>query len=256
MEWTPIPKVANVELTWLGRLIDSIGTPDMSFALLEAVNELVPVEEIAGFMIEEGAALSPFGASGRRADSERRAKSYAARLYRHDPLMHELSGQHAPGMMMVRVDRASRIRNDQYRWESFDEPCFGSRVSIARTQPQGWSTINFYLADDVPSDHAIDELSRFSVGIYPACRRHLGLAEWEQHAPTGAPCSIEGRLAERFPTLTPRERTICARTLSGQNSRAIAQTLGISAATVLTYRRRAYGRLGIHNASQLVQHLF
>ena len=51
--------------------------------------------------------------------------------------------------------------------------------------------------------------------------------------------------------LTPREQEVCRRILSGSSSEAISQALGISLHSTLTYRKRAYERLGISSQSEL-----
>jgi DNA-binding CsgD family transcriptional regulator len=51
--------------------------------------------------------------------------------------------------------------------------------------------------------------------------------------------------------LTPREQEVCRRILAGFSSEAIAQALGISLHSTLTYRKRAYERLGICSQSEL-----
>jgi len=61
---------------------------------------------------------------------------------------------------------------------------------------------------------------------------------------------IEQRLGSIFGCLTGRERAVCARTMVGMTAEAIALDLGISAASVLTYRRRAYERYRITHSNQ------
>ncbi len=52
-------------------------------------------------------------------------------------------------------------------------------------------------------------------------------------------------------TLTAREVEVCVRLLKGMTQDGIASDLGLSLATVKTYRNRAFARLGIHFKSQL-----
>lgn len=254
MVWVTVPDIASVEMGWLAHLIDSIGTPNMDFAMLSAVNVLVPVEEISGYLVDTS--LNPFGSYGRRADSLQRAKSYALHHHKQDPLIQELRTQHSPGLMLVRVDQASRIQDTWLRWNHFDEPGFRSRVSFVRTNPNGWSMINFFLTCETPDDRTLSELMRFSVAAFPVARRHFQLPDWELQNPgLNSAARLETKLAEHFPTLTPRERSVCAFTMLGRNSREIAMQFNITPATVLTYRRRAYERLGISSAAQLLGHL-
>jgi len=51
--------------------------------------------------------------------------------------------------------------------------------------------------------------------------------------------------------LTGREKEVCLGILSGLSSEAIAAELGIGLHSALTYRKRAYDRLGISSQNEL-----
>jgi DNA-binding NarL/FixJ family response regulator len=59
------------------------------------------------------------------------------------------------------------------------------------------------------------------------------------------------RLLAACPALTPRELDVCERLLLGWSHDGVAADLGLSTATVKTYRTRAFGRLGLHFRSEL-----
>lgn len=63
---------------------------------------------------------------------------------------------------------------------------------------------------------------------------------------------LEAKL-DRRTSLTLRERQVCARALFGMTSEATAIDLGIGTASVCTYRKRAYGRLNISGANELLR---
>lgn len=70
----------------------------------------------------------------------------------------------------------------------------------------------------------------------------------------GAPASAPGlraALQARCAALTTRELDICERPLRGWTYDGIAADLGLSTATVKTYRARAFARLGLHFKSEL-----
>jgi DNA-binding CsgD family transcriptional regulator len=56
---------------------------------------------------------------------------------------------------------------------------------------------------------------------------------------------------EPLSALTPREQEVCRHILLGLSSEAISQALGISLHSTLTYRKRAYERLGISSQNEL-----
>ena len=67
---------------------------------------------------------------------------------------------------------------------------------------------------------------------------------------------FQSRLETSFEDITPREVEVCAAIAVGMSSEAIALTLGISLNTVLTYRKRAYARLGICSQNELVRLIY
>jgi LuxR family transcriptional regulator, activator of tox operons len=61
------------------------------------------------------------------------------------------------------------------------------------------------------------------------------------------------RLRQVMPQLKRRESDVCIGIVRGKSSEAIALALGISVNTVLTYRKRAYARLGISSHNELIR---
>ena len=62
---------------------------------------------------------------------------------------------------------------------------------------------------------------------------------------------LEERFADRCAGLTARERQVCARAALGLSVEATALELGIGKTSVLTYRQRAYQRLGVTSPFEL-----
>jgi DNA-binding CsgD family transcriptional regulator len=71
-------------------------------------------------------------------------------------------------------------------------------------------------------------------------------------AELGSLCRIEERIKPARPDLTRREMQICARILYGLTTIGIALDLGIGEESVITYRKRAYRRLEIGTARELL----
>ena len=62
---------------------------------------------------------------------------------------------------------------------------------------------------------------------------------------------LEERFAARCPALTPRERQVCARAALGMSVEATALDLAIAKTSVVTFRQRAYRRLGVTSPFEL-----
>ena len=63
--------------------------------------------------------------------------------------------------------------------------------------------------------------------------------------------ALSARLHAVCGALTPRERAVLARVLLGMTSQGIALDLCIGMASVLTYRKRGYARLGVTSQAEL-----
>ncbi|MBX3270181.1 MAG: hypothetical protein KF729_07960 [Sandaracinaceae bacterium] len=61
---------------------------------------------------------------------------------------------------------------------------------------------------------------------------------------------IQAMLADT--TLTPRERDVVARLLSGATTREMASSTGLTVATINTYLKRVFGKLGVHSRVELM----
>lgn len=72
----------------------------------------------------------------------------------------------------------------------------------------------------------------------------------------GPACALRERLLQAAPDLSDREAEVCALIARGCTSEAIGLQLGISINTVKTYRKRAYGRLGISTQNELLRLAF
>jgi DNA-binding NarL/FixJ family response regulator len=66
-----------------------------------------------------------------------------------------------------------------------------------------------------------------------------------------APPTLRAALSAHCEALTERELDVCERMLRGWSYDGIAADLGLSTATVKTYRARAFERLGLHFKSEL-----
>jgi DNA-binding CsgD family transcriptional regulator len=63
---------------------------------------------------------------------------------------------------------------------------------------------------------------------------------------------IERLLQMRSPALSAREREVCARAVVGKTIEGTSLDLNIRRTSVITYRQRAYQKLGISRTNELV----
>lgn len=134
------------------------------------------------------------------------------------------------------------------------------RLSVVRRDSQG-SLLAVNLYHHVHQGRFAEGEWAAFIGAAPlllaAVQRHLDLTPVHSSrtpADAPAPPDTDGereRLRSRCPALTPRELDVCERLLRGWSYDGIAADLGLSLASVKTYRARAFSRLGLHFRSEL-----
>jgi DNA-binding CsgD family transcriptional regulator len=121
------------------------------------------------------------------------------------------------------------------------------RLSVARTEADGSVlAVNAYRHADCGRFDAADLalFGRLALPLLAAAARQI---EW-QDGDGGSP---REQLRRQAPGLTGRELDVLERLLAGMTYDGIAADLGLSVATVKTYRARAFERLDIHFKHEL-----
>lgn len=237
----------------LAPLIDALGAPGFAAAALAALNGAgLQTASWAVYELRQGAMPRlHLSASLGVADATQAcfATYLDTGLYRHDRSFDGVRPGHAAVLRMHADEAPSRAHRDAiYLRHGMLE-----RLSVAQREPGGAGllAINCYR-------HR--HQGRFGTGeqagfaelaplLLAAVQRHLQL---QRHlAPAAAPRPARAALQQRCPALTARELDVCERLLRGWSYDGIAADLGLSVATVKTYRARAFDRLGLHFKSEL-----
>jgi DNA-binding CsgD family transcriptional regulator len=171
-----------------------------------------------------------------------------------DPIQRVIrSGTLGEGMVQIRVE-PSDIRAAGYR-NLLEKAGIVERVSYLRRTRSGWQCMTVARKQRSGS-FAEDDLlvlGSFARLLMPMIRRNETLTEGAPLSAHEAVEELEKRFLRHCPTLTPRECQVCARAVVGMTADGAALELGIGLASVLTYRKRAYRRLGVTSAAELTQ---
>ncbi len=176
------------------------------------------------------------------------ARKYVDLYWRHDPARRVT--RLAEAGICMRVGNAEIDHND-YRRDCYTSVGLGSRISFLKRQSSQVLQLNLYRAapwqDTRPGD--ID-LGTHVEMLLALVLKHNALDDGSTERDDDR---LRDRLSVAAPALTARERDVCIAIVSGMTSEAIALELGISINTVLTYRKRAYARLGITSQNELMR---
>jgi DNA-binding CsgD family transcriptional regulator len=175
---------------------------------------------------------------------------YSERYKPLDPIAALYGAAPAEGDLAVQRVRPSDIASAGFRRRFFDEPGIVERISVLQRGRQGWRGLNVvrHASHGTCSDRELDAiagLARLALPMLPlACAHNTSAGELTA-------IRLDERFAARCPALTPRERQVCARAALGLSVEATALELGIAKTSVVTFRQRAYRRLGVTSPFEL-----
>lgn len=230
-------------------LIAAACSPGFGEAVLTAAQRIGSVDEVYAYCMENGGAPETLLSSSILGDSDIRAQHHAHRFFRHDPLSQSLAHT-AVGSGFAHIVRAVDIGPYDYRAICFDAPQFAEKLCFGWRGQTRTLVLNFYRRAKATKSQATPVLSDFS-GLADVA---LSILAHSHKSADRLPLveRVERHLANTYPMLSPRERQVCARTLAGWTASRIAQSLSIRHGTVLTYRQRAYQRLGYSGVSDFL----
>ncbi|MDQ2642127.1 MAG: helix-turn-helix transcriptional regulator [Pseudomonadota bacterium] len=175
---------------------------------------------------------------------------YRERYRSLDPIDALLRAPAQEGDIVMQRVQPADITCSAFRRTFFEETGIIERISVIQRGTDGWRGLNVarHARQGLCSDgelEAIAGLARLALPMLPLVRGEA--------APAGRLTvpMLEERLAACHPALTLRERQVCARAAAGLSVAASAQDLGIAGTSVVTYRQRAYRRLGVASPLEL-----
>jgi DNA-binding CsgD family transcriptional regulator len=238
----------------LGDLVAAIGTTTFPACLLDAMRALAGAELCSVFLRNGNQHVQLIFAHGERPGltefTLNASEAYARNYWRSDRQWARLV-QAPNGAPIVVRRRACDIADPAYRAACYDSAGVIERVSILSPGRPCFAVNGYRTARSTsfgPQD--IERLELHAGLLIAALRQHLR-SEWAIERPID-----EGTLARTFGALdcglSRREAEIVAAMVLGETQDEIAHAKQLSTGTVVTYRRRAYGKLGVTNRRDLV----
>ncbi|MCF6370940.1 helix-turn-helix transcriptional regulator [Rhizobium halophilum] len=223
-------------------LLDTCDRQLFATRLLGIARSAAGIEELFAYRVGHGAPQVLASASN-LGDVAERAGAYARRFHHSDPVAQALDATRPGNGFVCRIP-AEAISLGAYRRLCFDRPQFAEKICFGWCRADDALVVSFYQRRDAaePDMTQLGALAQLAMA---------GLTRLAQ-APAPLLSQVQQRLAQTHPILTVREREICARTLTGQTARAIGEELVLGVSTVLTYRQRAYQKLGIKKSNELL----
>jgi len=233
----------------LAPMVLAIGQASFPKVLLDTVRAAANVGHCMVFAFEGPAAHCSLGIGNIGIGSDL-GVAYSEHFYMADPNHDTLLRHQSERRPIVLPKFSPRMYSDTYRKLFFEDGEIVDKSATAIWVDDTCFYLNFYRTVD-QGRFTLAETSRLAE-LAPALAAIVARHCQEQDVP-----DVRKQLErlfethEPFVTLTPREKDVCRRILSGYGTEAIASELGISLHSAFTYRKRAYEKLAISSQNEL-----
>ncbi len=235
----------------LDQLIGAAGMPIFPELLFRELRGFTGCAHLSALLFASGRPIQIILAAneGPLALAKRTAKKYVVEYWKHDPA-NRLAGNVKTAKLCARF-APDEINEKSYRRDCYNSLDLVDRFSILQKRDHTTTRLNLYRSKSSGrfSDAQIATIVDASSILFALITKHHDLGQ-HQEPPTE---SARRRLLLAEPELSPRELDVCVGIVCGQTSEAIALSLGLSVNTILTYRKRAYLRLGISTQNELMR---
>ena len=264
--WALTPQISadfELGLTQVTRLAGKLGQSgrhDVAEALLQLIGARVPLAQCAIFSYEGGGRprMVALGDRARTAALPAISQDYVARFYPLDGSVAVMRAELEAARCAPRADprillhrqTGDDIAHPEYRRVCYELPRLAERLAIlALYEGERWLSVNLYRGvEHGPFDDAdVLVVEAFAPLVVQAVRLH--------HASRTLNEDLAGlmlaRLLRRCPTLSKRDCDVVRGLLSGHSTDHIADHMGIERASVQTYLKRLYRKLGVSGQREL-----
>lgn len=223
-------------------LLSNLGEADFFEPFLNWLNTELGADQCMIFFCADGEKVTTllFKDFSRDVSGKNLAESYITeRRYLQDPNFSILKSSQPSEVTLIRFADLTQEMGLNYRKRYFDEPGFQDKLAVIYGSQSGNFYINLYRRTS-GFDQVIPVDQQQAVGHL------LGLLV-SKHYQLNQSQLGQGPLA----FLSERERQVCIGVLQGKKSEVVAYELDIAPNSVVTYRKRAYEKLGINSRAQL-----
>jgi len=251
-------------LACLGQLARSLGHKSFEEELVGLLNRVLPIDHCVVFTHGDDGVGHLFTHGKIPSERARQlADDYVRQYHAHDPMFHELTEGSDSASDHARPLDLERDYDPAYRNHFFDRNDLIDKTSTIGRVEDGGVLCNFYRMG-ASGPYSSDDRKRLErilplMTAFIAAHYRLMRTHGASHATPPSlrnrtrslVHTIVGKRVAPFDRLTSREREVCERIVLGYTSIGIGLDLDIALSSVLTYRKRAYAKLGIGTQNEL-----
>lgn len=253
----------------LTALSQSAGSQAFEQSLFRLLNKLLPVDHCAVFTYDPREGAGHLFTTSRMGDAAAQALAddYVGGYFERDPnfpKIQALAAMSGAADIPLRMDQ-DEAYDSSYRQRFFEGTALVDKASTIASAATASVYCNFYrmaesgryTGDEWEKLGRVLPLVTSLIAVHYRLNRDIarnGAMKPPPASPQSLVHSVINMAVPPFDRLTTRERDVCARILLGFTAEAIALDLGIAPSSVVTYRKRAYARLGIVAQNELFGH--
>jgi DNA-binding CsgD family transcriptional regulator len=238
--------------------VGAIGTLAFDENLLKAVNSVVTVDHLTVLTYRANEKLQTLSVASRLDLSQARSvtRDYVEHHHVFDPNYPDiikLSRSRSRRIIVRRHDR-SRLSTKAYQKRFYATKRIADKVSYLWRLGDVAFYVNLYrtLRTGQYAEHELRKLREIALIVTSLVRMHGGRKRLEAALAAGDLRELAARLVELLEQrLTAREQAVLSRILMGMHTEGIALSLHVKPASVITFRKRAYAKLGITSQPEL-----
>ena len=257
---------ASLDAADAARLVAGIGSPEpaaLAGAILALARRASEVHccTVFGFEAERGPRLLSAASRGDTWPVFRAAARYTREFSTHDGLHALLRTPVAvlpparagtlPARLLLQRQRGTELAHAGYREVCYDSQGISERLAVlVRVAERCWIATHLYRCASAPAfgDSELRALEGLAPLFAAGAARHYAI---DTDGEAGYRGTITADIGALCPTLTVREREVLLRLLDGLTTERIAADLAIRPTTVVTYRTRAYEKIGVRSRREL-----
>lgn len=231
-------------------LVRALGISSFYASMASAIRDIVPLDRIYFFTVAGPRAVDLQLAEYETTQAPTRHEVYVSDYMPVDPILSAIKRAVEPRTLALLRVSPRDIKQPRYRM-ALRSADIVERISIVRRNQRNWQCLNLARRSG-KGPFCSDELLRladFARLALPLAARHDEIVETSRRAISVD--QLEARFAALKRGLSARETEVCARAVFGMSVEGTALDLGLGQASVLTYRKRAYGRLEVSSVNEL-----
>lgn len=235
-------KLSGDLLDYTTRCIEHSGSREFFDPFFKMIQNLFGVDQCMVFFLDSSSRIKCLLSRNFMDDivAKSLASAYVDNGYHSDPNISTLSTLSLGETKVIHLKDMEGEIADSYRERFFNEPNLVDKVSILKADSSGKYYINLYRRKGRCS--FIDQQLFADRG-----EARLLASIIAQHYRLNQSLRDEGPLA----ILSERERRVCQGILRGKKMEAVSAEVGIATSSAITYKKRAYAKLGITSRTSL-----